>query len=112
MQKRLPRQELFDKAGLCLQSTWKPGTTNGTGEHTGNDARVVGVTHDLSMSQRSCPDVPPPPPLTHTVPHFHYIPFFPTTSEFHLLSFWIFQCMFLANANYTNTITLHYRSFS
>lgn len=33
------------------------------GEHTGNDVRVAGVTHDLSMPLMSCPDVSPPPPL-------------------------------------------------
>ena len=39
------------------------------GEHTGNDVCAVGVTHDLSMLQMSCPDVSPaplPPSLSHS----------------------------------------------
>lgn len=36
-------------------------SSNQWGSHTGNDARVVGVTHDLSMPQMSCPDVSLPP---------------------------------------------------
>lgn len=37
-------------AGLCFQSTWnEPAATNGKGDCRGNDAHVVGVTHDLSM---------------------------------------------------------------
>lgn len=73
---RVCESDRIGGAGLCLQPTWKePATTNGRGEHTGNDARVVGVTHDLSMPQMSCPYVTPPPtPPTHT--RSHMFPFF------------------------------------
>lgn len=90
-------------AGLCLQSTWKePAATNGRGEHTGNDARVVGVTHDLSMPQTSCPDVSPLLSLSHTL-SLTFITFPLTLSwNIHLLSFYIWHCLFLAIAYYTS----------
>lgn len=94
-------------AGFRLQSTWKePAATNGRGEHTGNDVCVVGVTHDLSMPQMSCPDVSPPPSHSHclclTFITFSLTLFFSSSRFFqHTLSFYIWQCLFLAIANYT-----------
>lgn len=70
------------------------------GEHTGNDARVVGVTHDLSMPQMSYPDVTPPLSRSHTFPYKSQFLLPNFMKHTYLLSLYIWQCLFLAIANY------------